>query len=220
MIKFRHFFICFCLPFLFSCDNQSSETATEREQALTDYRNYVTEFEQDSLTEVEMRALEQSAEDDTQWETERANLQETYNERREVVNQNLEGLDENQRAEVDALDQRYNQALQQRERQYEEVNRRRTLRRDLLGIEIRKLDLSDVTAENIGNVYDRFVSTLSENVGEYEQRDWNQIEGWWNSLNNRYQALEAEVQAPVKRSIQQAQNRYLEIREQANIPNI
>ena len=143
-----------------------------------------------------------------------------YNERREVVNQNLEELDDNQRAEVDALDQRYNQALQQRERQYEEVNRRKTLRRDLLGLEVRNLDMSDVTAENIGNVYDRFITTLSENVGQYEQRDWNQIEGWWNALNNRYQTLEGELQAPVKRTIAQAQNRYQEIREQVNIPNI
>ncbi|MFD2998801.1 hypothetical protein ACFS7Z_00390 [Pontibacter toksunensis] len=219
MIKFRHLLLCLCLPLLFSCDGQRAETATEGEQAIAEYRNYVTEFEQDSLTETEMRALEQSAEDDSRWETEKLNLQEMYDERREVV-QNLEDLDETERAEVEALDERYNQALQRRERQYEEVERRKTLRRDLLGLEIRNLDMSDITAENIGNVYDRFISTLSENVGEYEQRDWNQIEGWWNSLNNRYQAIEGDLQAPVKNSIQQAKNRYLQIREEANIGNV
>lgn len=219
MINLRHLFICLCLSFLFSCDGQRAETAAEGEQAMTEYRKYVTEFEQDSLTETEMRALEQSAEDDSRWETEKLNLQEMYNERREVV-QNLEDLDENERAEVEALDQRYNQALQRREQQYEEVNRRKTLRRDLLGLEIKNLDMSDVTAVNISNVYDRFITTLSENVGQYEQRDWNQIEGWWNSLNNRYRAIEGELQSPVKNSIQQAQNRYLQIRKEANIGNV
>lgn len=219
MINLRHLFICLCLSSLFSCDGQRAETAAEGEQAMTEYRNYVTEFEQDSLTETEMRALEQSAEDDSRWETEKLNLQEMYNERREVV-QNLEDLDENERAEVEALDQRYNQALQRREQQYEEVNRRKTLRRDLLGLEIKNLDMSDVTAVNISNVYDRFITTLSENVGQYEQRDWNQIEGWWNSLNNRYRAIEGELQSPVKNSIQQAQNRYLQIRKEANIGNV
>ena len=218
MNKISHLLICLCIPLLFACDNQNSEAVTERDQALTNYRNYITEFEQDTLTEVEMRALEQSAEDDTKWETEKANLQEMYDERREVV-QNLD-WDEAQQAELDELDERYNRALQQRERQYAEVSRRRTLRRDLLGLEIRNLDMSDITAENIANVYDRFISTLSNNVGQYEQRDWNQIEGWWNSLNNRYQALEGELRAPVKNTIEQARKRYIEIRQQAEIGNV
>ncbi|GAB3817341.1 hypothetical protein [Pontibacter rugosus] len=217
MNKSKFILLFICLPLLYSCNSSESETATSSEQSLNDYRNYVSEFEQDSLSEVEMRALEQAEEDNSRWETEKTNLQETYNERRAVVEQNLEELDEQQRAEVNDLDQRYNRALQQRERQYAEAGRRSMLRRDLLGLEVKNPDMSDVTAENIASVYDRFIATLAQNTAQYEQRDWNQIEGWWNSLNNRFQTLEDELDPSAKNSIEQAQNRYREIRENSNI---
>ncbi|ARS35387.1 hypothetical protein [Pontibacter actiniarum] len=220
MLKTKNILWALCLPFFLAACNGNSEADAERDRAVADYRTFVTEFEQDSLSEVELRALHQSNEDDSRWETEKANLQEMYDEKREVIETNLEELDENQRAEVEELDQRYNNAMQQREQQYADASRRYTLRQELLGLEIKDDDMSDVTAENIAGVFDRFVSTMAGNTAQYEARDWNLIEGWWSSLNSRYRSLENQLPAAVKNDIQQAQNRYREMREEANIGNV
>lgn len=211
--------LAFC-ALLVSCGNQNSETAAENEEALTAYRDYVTEFESDSLSEVEMRAMQQAAEDSIPWEKEKANLQEMYNERRERVETNLEELTPEQQTEVQQLDERYNRALQTREQQYEDASHRYRLRRDLLGLKVQNDDLSEITAENIVPTYERFVSTLSGNTTAYNTRDWQLIEGWWSALNSRYRTLESNLSAQMKNNVQQAQNRYIEIRQQANINNM
>ncbi|MCX2739102.1 hypothetical protein [Pontibacter anaerobius] len=218
MYKCKHILIAIAIPLLLSaCNGQDAEKAAENEQALTEYRDYVTSFETDSLSEVEMRALQQSADDSTAWETEKAKLQEMYDERRERVEKNLEELTSEQQAEAQQLEQRYNNALATREQQYRDASHRYRLRRDLLGLEIKEDDLSDVTAANIGATYDRFVTNLQQNAEKYKDRDWELIEGWWSALNSRYRTLEGKLQSGTKKIVQQAQNQYKEIRPKVDI---
>ncbi|MDX5436192.1 MAG: hypothetical protein LPK03_03315 [Pontibacter sp.] len=208
--------LAFC-ALLASCDNQNAETAAENEEALTAYRDYVTEFESDSLSEVEMRAMQQAAEDSMSWEQKKANLQERYNERRERVEKSLEELTQEQQTEVQQLDERYNRALMTREQQYQDASHRYRLRRDLLGLKVRNDDLSDITAENVVPTYEGFVEALNSNATAYDTRDWQLIEGWWSALNSRYRTLEGNLSTQMKNNVQQAQNRYQDIRQQANI---
>ncbi|CAM3758642.1 hypothetical protein POKO110462_18480 [Pontibacter korlensis] len=215
MYKLKNILLATFLPLLFAaCNGGENGTATENEQALADYRDYVTSFERDSLSETELRALQQSENDSAAWATERANLQEEYNMRREPVTANIDNYSAEQRAEAEDLDQRYNTALEAREQQFNDASRRYKLRRELLGLKIQEDDMSGVTAANIGETYQRYVSTLEENAANYDSRDWQLIEGWWSALNSRYRTLEGELQASVKKTVQQAQAQYQKIRQE------
>ncbi|GHA61460.1 hypothetical protein GCM10007389_12360 [Pontibacter akesuensis] len=191
--------------------------ATASDQALTEYRDIVTELEEDELSEVEKEALRQSANDTSLWTNEKANLQLEQEERWTAVKVNREELTEEQRAEIDDLNRRYETARQRRGEKYEEERQMYLLRRELLGLDTFNVDLEDVTSENIVEVYEHFVSTLPDKMGAYEQRDWNQVEGLWSSLNTRLDAVRTELGQPALSAISKAQARYLEIRKQANI---
>ncbi|TPE43253.1 hypothetical protein [Pontibacter mangrovi] len=213
--KSLYFIGAIVLPLLLlSCNGQSNET----EQALTEYRDYISEFEQDSLSETELRALQQSENDSTAWATEKKNLQEVYDRRRDRLEKSMDNLSPEQRDEADQLEQRYNNALEKREQTYKDASHRYKLRHQLLGMEIQEDDMSDVTVENIGETYQRFVSELGKDAEKYEERDWNLVEGWWNALNSRYRAVEGELQTATKKTVQEAQQKYREIHAKTGVP--
>ncbi|PRY14423.1 hypothetical protein CLV24_104236 [Pontibacter ummariensis] len=207
--------LALCLSFLFACNNEEDQAVIEREAAYTAYKDFVATFEQDSLTEVELRALQQSIEDDSRWETESAEIDQQFLERKGRVIENLGDYSPEQQEEIANLEERYNLAKQRRQQQYEEAG----MRYALLGVPVINPDLSNITTENIADTYERFTSTLADNAANYEGREWEMVEGWWNSLNNRYQALLTELSAAELSTIEQAQDRYLELREQYYPPN-
>ncbi|WP_266205824.1 hypothetical protein [Pontibacter kalidii] len=210
MYKFKYILLASAL-LLYSCNGGDSEKAAAGEQALTDYRDYVTTFEQDSLSETELRALQQAENDSIAWEEAKENMQEKYEAKRQRLEDNRENLSPEQLAEAEQLDQRYKNALETRQQQQQDASHRYKLRRELLGLEIEDDDMSEVTAANIGETYSRFVKTLQENAEEYQGRDWLLIAGWWSALNSRYRAVEGQVSGEVKKTVQQAQNQYKEL---------
>ncbi|WP_276496168.1 hypothetical protein [Pontibacter litorisediminis] len=208
-------YVLLALPLLlFSCNGKEAERAAASEQAITEYRDYVTKFEQDSLSEVELRALEQAENDSLAWQEAKATMQEEYEAQRQRLEDAQENLTPEQRAEADQLDQRYKNALESRQQQYQDASRRYKLRRELLGLEIADDDMSEVTAGNIGQTYTRFASNVKENAAAYDNRDWLLIEGWWSALNSRYRTIEGSLSDQVKKTVQQAQQQYQAIRPQ------
>lgn len=205
-----------CLPLLVSCNTDNNQE-TETDAAYEDYRTFVTDFERDSLTETEIRAIESETYDSTEWAAMKENMQQQFNQRLQAVNQNQDQYTEEQRREVQDLENRYNRAIERREQQYEEASRRYRLRRDLLGLEIKNDDLSDITQEDLANTYQRFVDRIAENGQQYEGRDWDLIEGWWSSLNTRYRNLQDALSQQARTTIEQAQARYRDLRSQFNI---
>ncbi|WP_460923704.1 hypothetical protein [Pontibacter brevis] len=205
-----------CLPLLVSCNTDNNQE-TETDAAYEDYRTFVTDFEGDSLTETEIRAIESETYDSTEWAAMKENMQQQFNQRLQAVNQNQDQYTEEQRREVQDLENRYNRAIERREQQYEEASRRYRLRRDLLGLEIKNDDLSDITQEDLANTYQRFVDRIAENGQQYEGRDWDLIEGWWSSLNTRYRNLQDALSQQARTTIEQAQARYRDLRSQYNI---
>jgi len=202
------------LPLLLSCNSEGSEEVTESDTAYTDYENFVTQFEEDTLTEVELQAMQQAENDSTSWAEMKAARQQQFEQRRQAVDQNLNEYDEERRNEIQDLGKRYDLANQKQEQKFQEASRRYKLREQLLGIAIRKDDLSDVTPENMASTYQQFVNTVAENGARYEARDWNLIEGWWSSLNSRYRNIENDLSQQTRQDIQQAQSRYKEVRQQ------
>ncbi|WP_299759607.1 hypothetical protein [uncultured Pontibacter sp.] len=210
---YKFWYILLALPLLLvSCNGQDAEQTAATEQAITDYRDFVTGFEQDSLSVTKLRAMQQAENDSVSWEEEKENLQNEYEEQRSRLEASRQSFSAEQRAEADQLDQRYNNALEKRGQQYQDASHRYKLRKELLGLEIQSDDLSEITAGNIAETYTRFTSKVQENTDKYENRDWLLVDGWWSALNSRYRTLEANLSASVKRTIQQAQSQYKEIR--------
>ncbi|MBC5992155.1 hypothetical protein [Pontibacter cellulosilyticus] len=210
--KYSLLSICFLL--LLSCNN--NEANEESEIAYTEYKDYVTQTEAEAnaeLSETEMRAMRKSVQDSTLWQTESAELMQEYDTREKRVRNNIDTYDEARRAEIEDLDARYNMAIENRERKYQEVSRRYKLREDLVGLPISADDLTAISATELAPTYTRFVDTLEDRVNEFETNEWNLIEGWWIALNNRKNALEGELSADAKRTIDNATAQYKQIRE-------
>ncbi|WP_162052366.1 hypothetical protein [Pontibacter pamirensis] len=215
--KIKTLTLTLCLPLLISCNSENEQQTAETDVVYEDYQTFVTDIERESLTETELRAIESETYDSAEWEAMKENMQQQFNQRLQAVEQNQDQYSEEQRQEILDLENRYNQAVERRGQQYDDANRRYRLRRELLGVEITQNDLSEITQNNIAETYQRFVDTVAENGQNYEGRDWEMVEGWWTSLNNRYRSLQAEIPQQTTITIEQAQERYRELRTQYNI---
>lgn len=212
-LSIQNTILAVCFLFFISCTDQ--EAKQEQDQALNDYRDFVTQVEEDAnrdYSEAEMRAMEQAAEDDSRWETESAEVMQQFDDRKRKVVQNIDLYDEAEQQEIRDLEDRYNQAYEKQKQKYQEVSRRYMLRRDLLGLQISKDDMSTITAEDLPATYERFVQNLAPKAAELEGRDWELVEGWWVALNNRKRTLENELSATAKAIIDEATEKYKEIR--------
>ncbi|WP_439883144.1 hypothetical protein ACSX1A_08215 [Pontibacter sp. MBLB2868] len=218
LLYLRNIVLVSCLLILASCSDQ--EAQKERDNAFNDYKDYVTQFETDAnrdYTDVELRAMEQAAEDNSKWETESAEVMQQYDERKRKVVQNIDLYDEAQQKEFKELEGRYNNAYQKQKEKYQDVSRRYKLRKDLLGLEISSDDMSSITAADLASTYEHFVQNLESRASQLEGRDWELVEGWWIALNNRRRTLDNELSASAKSTIEQATERYKNIRENQTI---
>ncbi|MBW7467878.1 phosphopantetheine adenylyltransferase [Pontibacter aydingkolensis] len=204
---------------LISCDNR--QTNEEADQAFTNYKEFVTTAEMDADTEyseTELRAMRKSVQDSTLWQTESAELMQQYEDREKKVRDNFSSYDEARQAEIEDLDTRYNAAVAKRENKYKEASRRYKLREEILGLPISADDMSAITAEELAPTYHRFVENLERRATNLNKADWDLVEGWWVTLNNRKRTLEAQLSTESKGTIQQATDKYLDIRKKSSIP--
>ncbi|MBF9253785.1 hypothetical protein I2I11_10810 [Pontibacter sp. 172403-2] len=209
----KHTFLYVCL-LLFSasaftsCSDSGETQQQEPDQALTDYENFVTEFEQDSLSEVELRAMQQAESDSLSWAKMKQNRQQQFEQLKSNVQDNQESYSPAQRAEIQGLEQRYAATVEKRDQQYAEVSRRYKLRRQLLGLEVNEDDMSEITAANIASTYRQFVEQLQQQESQLDNRDWEMVQGWWVTLNNRRRAVEDTLSVADKRTIEELTQQY------------
>lgn len=209
---YRFCCILLLLPYLLtSCQGKDAEKAAAGQEALASYREHVTAFAQDSLSETELRALHQAENDSLAWEKAKANLRQEYETQRERLQQHQEHLTPAERTEAEQLDQTYHNALGARQLQFEDASLRYKLRRELLGMEVKEDDMSSITPDNIGPTFQRFVSAVERNAASYQNREWLLIQGWWSALNSRYRELENQIPQGVKKTVAQAQNQYRQV---------
>lgn len=212
--EIQYMLLALSLPFMVSCGSEGTEQATENDTAFTEYQNLVTDFEEDTLSEVEMRAMTDTDFDSATWAEITAEREQQYEQKRQAVVQNSDQYTPERQQEIPDLEARYNKALENRERQYAEVSHRYRLRRQLLGIKVKKDDLSDIELEEMDNTYQQFVEKVAESAENFESRDWNLIEGWWSALGIRYRSLGADLGQQSRTAIAQAEARYKEVRQQ------
>ncbi|MCJ8166364.1 hypothetical protein MKJ04_16075 [Pontibacter sp. E15-1] len=201
----------FFVPLLLSCNSGSKKEKKESEIAYTEYDQYVTDFEKDSLSETELRAMQ---DDSVSWAQMQQTRAENYQALRQRVEQYNDKYEPEEQEEIQDLKDRYNVANENRRRKQLEASHRYKLRRQLLGMEIQQDDLSDLAPESIAATYERFIAGVTQNATQYETRDWNLIEGWWSALNSRYIAVEKDLGQEARGSIEKAKARYQEIRKE------
>jgi len=202
------YLLLFSATLLSSCSDSGETQQQEPDQALTDYENFVTEFEQDSLSEVELRAMQQAENDSLSWAEMKQNRQQHFEQLKSDAQANMASYTSEQREEIQGLEQRYATAVEKRDQEYADVSHRYKLRSALLGLEISNTDMREITAANIVATYRQFVQTLQQQEEQLDSRDWEQVQGWWVALNNRKRAVEEALSASDIRTIEEATQQY------------
>jgi hypothetical protein len=197
-----------CGVFFFTACNSESETRND--QTFRDYRDFVTQTERDTVVP-EDEGL------DSTWYMRTSVIQKKYDSIHNNVNLTLNDLKSEQKQELAELDQRYKTAQSRINKKREDVSRRYKLREDLLGLKVKRDDLSAINAEQIAPTYQQFIDKLSMNYKNYSVSDWQHIEGWWISLNNRAQELSSDITSKDKSVIESAQQKYISLRQNANL---
>lgn len=163
-----------------SCDNTQRELDAE-----------VNEF--DSWVEETGNDFEQGAEEGWQ-ETEQA-WNETQREYNEMVN-NLEGKTAEMKEETR---ENYMQAKRDFEQMQSEMEHEVTRRKGMAEIETVMMvedpdeGLTNVTEENIVDVYRQFVNTVDNYKQQWTAQQWNVLEQYWDMLNNRKNEVEDQI---------------------------
>jgi type IV secretory pathway VirB10-like protein len=211
--------IAFLLSFslMFSCSSEGNRETAGNETSYDSYRTFVTNFEQDSQSETELRAMQQEPKDSAEWEAMKAEMQQQHKEHRQAVEQHMQQYNPTERKEIEDLEKRFDHAVQTRERQHKEISHRYNLRQQLLGIDVSEDDLSGIAPDEMARTYQRFVNKVAENGKSFENRDWELIEGWWSALNSRYRSLQKDMQPETRSRIEKDQKRYTELRQQFSI---
>lgn len=194
--------------FVFSCGRPANDQATvEADQAYEELRLFVTEQD---FTNIEGR----EGFEDVEFERLMAARAARYDSLQARLDRNMDRVDETRRQEIAVLRSQYDTIQVRNTRAYRAYIRRRDIRQNLLGVSTERDDLSGITASELPSRYQMFVNRVEENRPTYTEADWDVVEGLWSALEARRQQVEADLNRPARNQIEQAQNRYLSIREE------
>ena len=194
--------------FVFSCGKPANDQATvEADQAYEELRLFVTEKD---FTKIEGR----EGFEDVEFERLMAERAARYDSLQARLDRNMDRVDETRRQEIAVLRSQYDTVQARNTRAYRAYIRRRDIRQNLLGVSTERDDLSGITASELPSRYQMFVNRVEENRPTYTEADWDVVEGLWSALEARRQQVEADLNRPARNQIEQAQNRYLSIREE------
>ncbi|MCC9137750.1 hypothetical protein ACFSKU_02420 [Pontibacter silvestris] len=200
--KIRSTAIALIIITVAACNSNGSQQ--EGETAFQEYEAFVTQVERD--TSADVTAIDSSA-----WNKSTQELQQEFDQHTENMEVYLESFKPERREEVRNLMQRYDQAFERRQQNYEEVSRRYKLRKEMLGVEVNSDDLNNIKAQDLPETYQQFVNALDDRKENLDSRDWEIVEGLWSALNNRKRSLENELDQSARNTIEQQQKKFLEI---------
>lgn len=206
--KLSSYIFLLSLTLLFAC---SSERETNNDQSFRDYKEFVTQVEQDTAQTID------EIEQDSTWYKRTSVLQARYDSLHNQVNTTLDGLKPEQQEEVANLNTRFEAAKNKITKKHKEISKRYKMREDLLGLKVQKDDLSSISASELAPAYEHFIEKVSHNYKDYSFDEWQLIEGWWNALKNRQQQVSNELTSDARSEITEAENEYLEVRNKAKL---
>lgn len=70
------------------------------------------------------------------------------------------------------------------------------------------MDLTGVTASNIGSIYKGFVDIVDSHKNEYTREDWDEVDVLWDALNKRKNELEDNLSSEQKLEIGEEKVKY------------
>ena len=125
-----------------------------------------------------------------------------YSDREVKVDKNATALaaEEKQKADdskakFNALKDRYEMKIKEKEEEAKKPDYRMVLRSSLFGEGKIGTDINFkwVTANNIKDVYERFVNTVDDNKGKYTREDWDEIKVLYEALDSRKNEVEKDL---------------------------
>jgi hypothetical protein len=205
MQKITYFTYILSMIVLVSCNSEN--TSNDSEVAYQNYRNFINEVERDTVI------TDKDISDD--WQIKSDTLKRNLERYKSGTASHMESYTPERREEVNAFDDRFEVALELRQKRFNEVSHRYKLRKELLNLTVSEDDMSSINADNLIATYTHFVNTLKKNGTNYNTKDWQLIEGWWNALNNRRDAVIEELQTSDREKLDRLQKSYQEMRVQA-----
>lgn len=197
--------LSFC-TLLISC-NTDNKKVDESELAYQDYRAFVTDIEQDTVVTESDLAYD--------WNSQTDSLRSTFDTHKNNITNHLTNYDAERREEVNSFDERLEVAFEDRQKRYEDVSYRYKFRKEMLNMEVSEDDMSSIDASNIVATYEHFVNKVKANQADYTKRDWEYLEGWWNGLQNRRQAVSSKLKQEDLTRMNKLQETYQQLRQQA-----
>lgn len=133
-----------------------------------------------------------------------SNLDKGYQKRIIIVENDMDKLDEETKAKLEASKAKYNALkasyennIMEKEQQMAATTNdyKTNLRNVLFGEGAIGTDMAFnyVTSSNLHDVYQKFVSTVQDNKDIYSQEDWDEIKVLWEALGTRKNAVEKDV---------------------------
>ncbi len=188
----------------------NTSTTAESDEAFSNYRTFVEEADRDTAYVYDSQR---------DWNKELSDRETAYNERWANVEKYSADYDEARRAELESLRTRYNTNWETRRETYTSYGRAGTMRQELLTIKDDATDLSSLTPANIRAAYENFVKTVENNKSNYTNADWQIVEQSWNELDNRKNAIQAQLSDKDKYEIGKAKTKYIAMKTASKTGN-
>ncbi|MEO8770873.1 MAG: DUF6565 domain-containing protein [Ferruginibacter sp.] len=166
-----------------ACNNNGADTKKDVDQ-LSQYVDSVEKMEPVYTT--------------TKWNE----IQSGYSDREMKVEKNVSNLQEEDKQKADeskvkftALKGKYDMKIKEAQEEANKPDYRMVLRTKLFGEGKIGSDMSFkwVTANNIKDVYEKFVSTVDDNKDKYTREDWDEIKVLYEALDSRKNEVEKDL---------------------------
>jgi hypothetical protein len=162
-----------------------------------------------NLEEFEAYVNELSAETEANWEE----VERTYVEKKNKVGEEIEQLSDDSKKEFEELKVKYEQLKADAKAKMDDMEaKERAAKINKMYLIVksndRNMDLSNVTAENIKDVYADFVNYIDVNQDSMSNEDWKETELIWDALNERKNVVEPELKAENNREIAKTKIKY------------
>ncbi|MBR9831586.1 hypothetical protein [Acidiluteibacter ferrifornacis] len=177
------------MGFLSSCD-----TANNESKNLEEFEAYVNEL---------------SAETEANWEE----VERKYVVKKNKVSDEIEQLSDDSKKEFEELKDKYERMKADAKAKMDEMEaKERAAKINEMYLIVksndRNMDLSNVTASNIKEVYENFVNYIDANQDAMSNEDWKEAELIWDALNERKNVVEPDLKAENNREIAKTKTKY------------
>ncbi|KAA5544773.1 DUF6565 domain-containing protein [Adhaeribacter rhizoryzae] len=193
-----------------SCTStKQQEISAASEEAFSDFKNYVASVENSVSDEVIDAA--------DKWREATANIETTYKEKESKLELYADKWNEERKAEIASLKNRYKTFREQQESAREarlasKAQMSATSTNGGVAADFNTTSISLMPATSVRVAFENFVSRLQENKDSYTKEDWQTINAFYAALETRREAIEDQLTSNDKYEIAKAKTKYAAIK--------